>query len=94
MTTIALPVLCTGELKITAYCIDVSTHIRVSLASFLWDIGKQNSPKCDATKRIIPSGAILFAEKIFIEKSKNTLDVPKNESGLIQMIRMCKSIHH
>ena len=26
----------------------VYTHI--SLASFLWDIGKQNSPKCDAAK--------------------------------------------
>ena len=42
------------------------THI--SLASFLWDIGKENSPRWDAAKRGVPSGAILFAEKIFIEK--------------------------
>ena len=33
----------------------------ISLASFLWDIGKQNSPRCDAAKRGVPSGAILFA---------------------------------
>ena len=35
------------------------THI--SLASFLWDIGKQHSPRCNAAERGIPSGAILFA---------------------------------
>ena len=40
----------------------------ISLASFLWDIGKQNSPRCDAAKRGVPSGAILFADIIFIEK--------------------------
>ena len=33
----------------------------ISLASFLWDIGKQNSPRCEAAKRGLPSGAILFA---------------------------------
>ena len=42
------------------------THI--ILASFLWDIGKQNSPRCDAAKRDVPSGAILFAILIFTEK--------------------------
>ena len=35
------------------------THI--SLASNLWDIGKQYSPICDAAERGVPSGAILFA---------------------------------
>ena len=35
------------------------THL--SLASFLWDIGKQHSPRCDAAERGVPSGAILFA---------------------------------
>ena len=35
------------------------THL--SLASLLWDIGKQYSPRCDATERGVPSGAILFA---------------------------------
>ena len=39
------------------------THI--SLASFLWDIGKQNCPRWDAAKCGVPSGAILFA---YIEK--------------------------
>ena len=34
------------------------THL--SLASLLWDIGKQNSPRCDAAERGVPSGAILF----------------------------------
>ena len=35
------------------------THL--SLVSFLWDIGKQHSPRCDAAERGVPSGAILFA---------------------------------
>ena len=42
------------------------THI--SLASLLWDIGKRYSPRCDAAERGVPSGAILFASRIFIEK--------------------------
>ena len=33
-----------------------------SLASFLWDICKQNSPRSDAAKRGVPSGVILFAD--------------------------------
>ena len=36
------------------------------LASFLWDIGKLNSPRCDAAKR--ESGANLFAYMIFNDK--------------------------
>ena len=35
------------------------THL--SLASLLWDISKQNSPRCDAAEHGVPSGAILFA---------------------------------
>ena len=46
----------------------VSSLTHLTLASLLWDIGKQNSPRCDAAERDGPSGAILFAWKIFIEK--------------------------
>ena len=57
------------HLQYTAVC-DVSylifTHI--SLASFLCDMDKQNSPRCDAAERGRPSGALLFAYLIFIEK--------------------------
>ena len=35
------------------------THI--GLASLIWDICKQYSPRCDAAERGVPSGAILFA---------------------------------
>ena len=35
------------------------THI--SPASLCWDIDKQNSSRCDAAERGVPSGAILFA---------------------------------
>ena len=38
-----------------------SGSAHVSQASLLWDIGKQNSPRCDAAERGVPSGAILFA---------------------------------
>ena len=37
-------------------------------ASLLWDIGNQNSPRCDAAKRGVRFGAILFVYMIFIEK--------------------------
>ena len=40
------------------------THL--SLAFFLSDIGKQYSPRCDATERAVTSGAILFAKRVFI----------------------------
>ena len=40
----------------------------IILASFLWDIGNYNSPRYDAAKRGILSGAILFSEMLFIHK--------------------------
>ena len=36
------------------------THTCISLA-FLWDMGKQYSPRCDAAECGVTSGAILFA---------------------------------
>ena len=53
------------------------------LASLLWDIGKQYSPRCDAAERGVPSGAVLFAQRNFIEKLdkkkiKKTPNTPKN----------------
>ena len=42
------------------------THI--SLVSFLLDIGKHNRLRCDATKRGVPTEAILFAKRNFNEK--------------------------
>ena len=47
----------------------VLTHL--SLASFSWDIGKQNSPSCDAANRGVPSGAFLFAYRKNEIKMKN-----------------------
>ena len=46
---------------------DFSILTHISLESLLWDIGNQNSPRCDAFCGV-PSGAILFAERNFIEK--------------------------
>ena len=40
----------------------------ISLASFLWDIGKQYNPRCDAAFCGVPSGAILYAQRNFVEK--------------------------
>ena len=45
-----------------------SKNTHISLASYLRDKGKQNSPRWDAEKLGIPSGAILFAFKNFIKK--------------------------
>ena len=47
---------------------DTSQLTHISLVFFLWDIDKRNSPRCDAAKRGVPSGAILFAYLICIEK--------------------------
>ena len=73
------------------------THL--SLASFLWDIGKEHCPRCDTAERGVPSGAILFAYRNFIEKwnkifFKIAPAAPKNENGLTLMIKMGESIHH
>ena len=62
--------------------------VYISMVSFLWDIDKQNNPICDAAKRGVPSRAILFPFKNFIERGN------KNKSGLSQMIRMGKPICH
>ena len=32
---------------------------------FLWDMGKQHSPNCDAAKHGVPSGAIVCFEKSY-----------------------------
>ena len=70
------------DLKNRTICFSVSfTHI--SLASFLWDIGKQNSPRWDAAKRGVSSGAIPFAF-IFIS-SKNE---KKKEKLLLTHLKM------
>ena len=45
-----------------------SFTLHFSLASFLWDIGKQYSPRCDAAERGVPSVAIVFAYRNFNEK--------------------------
>ena len=54
------------------------THI--SLASHLWDIGKQCRPRSDATERGVWSGSTLFAHKNFYQKydknEKSTPDTP------------------
>ena len=42
------------------------THL--SLVVILWDIGKQHCPRCDAAERGVLFGAILFAQRNFIEK--------------------------
>ena len=44
--------------------------------------------------RSVPSGAILVSYMNFTEKRKINPDVPKYLNGLIQIIRMEKSIRH
>ena len=67
------------------------THI--SLATFLWDIGKQRSPKWDATDCSLYCLLRGISSKNGI-KIKITPDAPNNESGLTQMITKGKSINH
>ena len=65
--------------------------------SFLWDIGKQNSPRCDAAaeRGVRTGGYSVFLEDFyqkFVWKLKITPVAPRNISGLIQMIMVGKSI--
>ena len=61
---------------------------------FIGHLCKQYSPRLDATERCVSSGAVSFAYSNFIDKRNkiNIPDFPKNENGLIQVIRMGKSI--
>ena len=45
-----------------------NTLTHLSRASFLLDVGKQYSHRCDAAERGVLSVAILFAKRIFIKK--------------------------
>ena len=49
------------DMSVRMVTIDHPDLTHISLASFLWDIGKEYSPKWDAAERGVPSVAILFA---------------------------------
>ena len=57
---------------VPCHALHVPQHVAVSLSEplnqMISDIGKQNSPRCDAAFCGVPSGAILFALRTFIEK--------------------------
>ena len=56
------------------------THL--SLVSLLWDVGKHHSPRCDAAECGVPSGAILFAQRNFIENLNKIL------KSLLKLLKM------
>ena len=66
------------------------THI--SLATLVWDLGKQCRPRSDAAERSVYT--VCFQEFLFEMKLKwkSTPDTPKIRNGLVQLIRMEKSI--
>ena len=47
--------------KFLNFITDTMVLTYLSLVSLLWDIGKQNNPRCDAAELGIPFRAILFA---------------------------------
>ena len=49
---------------------DFGVLTQISLASFLWDIGKQCRPRSDAAERGVWWGSTLFFQKIFLFKKK------------------------
>ena len=54
-------------------CFEFCQLTHISLASLLWDIGKQHSPICDTAERSVPSEAILFAKRTFIKQVNKKL---------------------
>ena len=74
------------------YTISKCIHLaHISLASFLWDIGKQYKTRSVAAKRGVWLGSKLFAIWNFFYiwiKMKNTTSYPKIGNGLVQLIRV------
>ena len=69
------------------------THI--SLASFLWDIGKQCKPRTDAAIRGVWSGSSLFAYRRFyqnLDKNEKSTQQPlkQKQTGPIDK---CRQVH-
>ena len=60
--------------------IELLTHI--SMASYLWDIGKQHSPRCDVAGY---GGSILFAKIFIIKYSMNIKShlMPPSKNGSV-----------
>ena len=57
-----------------------------------WDIGKQYSPRCDATECSVPSGAILFAKRIFIKNLFENLKIfPMPLDNMIHTVKVDNS---
>ena len=52
---------CSTETSMNFDMLHVLAFNSISLGPFLWDIGKQHSPRCDAAEHSVLSGAILFA---------------------------------
>ena len=79
--------------------LNLNTNNHISPASFLKDICKRNSPRWGAiskTRRPIRSYSICLRElhrKMKLLR-KNTPDAHRKENGLIQMIRVGKSIRY
>ena len=58
----------------------------ISIASFIWDIGKQSSPRYDTAEcSSVQSRAILFAQRNFFKKFR-IISNHKIKRGLCQMI--------
>ena len=70
----------------------------ISIAFFLWNIGKQYKTRSDASKRGVWSGSPLFAYRSFFLNLKIYWKIPpnnpKNGNGLVQLIRMGTYIRH
>ena len=65
------------------------THTQVRL-THIWDKGKQYSPRCYHAECGVPSGAILFAERNFIEKLNENMNshlmsprIPNDNDGQV-----------
>ena len=61
--SILLANLCSRQHLYASFCL--LTHL--SLASFLWDIGKQCRPRSDTAERGVLSGSSLFAYRMFYQ---------------------------
>ena len=68
-----------------------TTMLIISLASYLWDISKQYSPRCDAAERGVPSGAALncllkeISLKNGIRVKFMKVDYPNDKNGQLHL---------
>ena len=59
---------------ITIFVYGVTYTLRISLTSFLWDMGKENSPRCDAANAAYNLGLLCLLLRVTLTRKSKTFN--------------------